>query len=132
MQTAIDGRNAAKHVPAGDKHVDLFWGLPWSGGWRMLSAPFPASLLCYRAQTPGRRLIRRFFVEELLRDFTVYPYMKETATLAGKVDGEQQAKAYTPFADLLIEATALSLGFSVLTVNLRRFRLIPGLAVVPF
>jgi predicted nucleic acid-binding protein len=53
--------------------------------------------------------------------------------LAGKIDGEQQAQGVTvPFADLLIGATALSLGFSVLTVNLRHFCLVPGLTVVPF
>src|SRR5579863_5247145 len=37
-----------------------------------------------------------------------------------------------PFPDLLIGATALSLGFSVLTANLRHFRLIPGLSVKHF
>jgi predicted nucleic acid-binding protein len=36
-----------------------------------------------------------------------------------------------PFGDLLIGATALSLGFSVLTANLRHFQKIPGLTVVP-
>ena len=87
----------------------------------------------YRAQTPERRLRRQSFIEELLRDLTVYPYTKETAILAGKIDGEQQTRGATiPFADLLIGATALSLGFSVLTVNLRHFRLIPGLAIVAF
>ena len=66
-------------------------------------------------------------------DLTVHPYTKETAMLAGKIDGEQQAQGVTvPFADLLIGATALSVGFSVLTVNLRHFRLIPGLSVLPF
>ena len=39
---------------------------------------------------------------------------------------------YIPFADLLIGATALSLNFAVLTVNLRHFRLIPGLSVISF
>jgi hypothetical protein len=34
-----------------------------------------------------------------------------------------------PCADLLIGATALSLGYSVLTVNARRFGRIPGLSV---
>ncbi len=35
-----------------------------------------------------------------------------------------------PFGDLLIGATALSLGFSVLTVNLRHFRFIPDLQIL--
>jgi len=34
------------------------------------------------------------------------------------------------FTDLLIGATALSLGFSVLTTNMRHFKLIPGLNVL--
>jgi tRNA(fMet)-specific endonuclease VapC len=87
----------------------------------------------YHAKSPATRLRRQSFIEELLRDLTVYPYIKATAMLAGKIDGEQQACGITiPFADLLIGATALSLGFSVLTVNLRHFRLIPGLSVVAF
>ena len=85
----------------------------------------------YRAQTPEMRLRRESFIEEMLRDVTVYPYTKETAMLAGKIDGEQQAKGVTvPFGDLLIGATALSLGFSVLTVNLRHFRFIPDLQIL--
>jgi tRNA(fMet)-specific endonuclease VapC len=85
----------------------------------------------YRAPTPEMRLRRESFIEEMLRDVTVYPYTKETAMLAGKIDAEQQAKGVTvPFGDLLIGATALSLGFSVLTVNLRHFRLIPDLQIL--
>jgi predicted nucleic acid-binding protein len=37
-----------------------------------------------------------------------------------------------PFGDLLIGATALSLGFKVLTGSLRDFQRIPGLSVVQF
>jgi len=85
----------------------------------------------YRAQTPEMRRRRESIIEEMLRDVTVYPYTKETAMLAGKIDGEQQAKGVTvPFGDLLIGATALSLGFSVLTVNLRHFRFIPDLQIL--
>jgi predicted nucleic acid-binding protein len=85
----------------------------------------------YRAQTPAMRLRRRSFIDELLRDLTVYPYTKATALLAGKIDGEQQAQGVTiPFGDLLVGATALELGFPVLTDNLRHFRLIPGLKII--
>jgi len=87
----------------------------------------------YRAQTPETRLRRESFINELLADVTVYPYTKETALLAGKLDGEQQNRGVTiPFADLLIGATALSLGYKVLTGNLRHFQQIPGLSVVQF
>lgn len=85
----------------------------------------------YRAPTPQVRLRRQSFLEELLADLTVFPYTKETALLAGKLDGEQQSRGVViPFADLLIGATALVLSYSVLTVNARHFERIPGLSVV--
>jgi predicted nucleic acid-binding protein len=86
-----------------------------------------------RAQTEEARGRRDAFLRELLDDVEVYPYMKETALLAGKIDGEQQRRGVTiPFADLLIGATALEVGYSLLTVNVRHFHLIPGLTVLPF
>jgi len=77
------------------------------------------------------RARRESFLRELRADLTVYRYTKETTMLAGKIDGEQQSQGVViPFGDLLIGATALSLGFSVLTANLRHFQKIPGLTVV--
>lgn len=87
----------------------------------------------YRASNPQIRASREGFLNDLLRIMPVIPYSQETALLAGRIDGEEQAQGITiPFADLLIGATALSIGFSVLTSNPRHFRLIPGLNVVPF
>lgn len=87
----------------------------------------------YRASTPAIRSRRESFLSELLADLSIYPYNKETAMLAGKIDGEQRAKGIViPFADLLIGATALSLGYSVLTANTRDFEKIPSLSVVRF
>lgn len=58
---------------------------------------------------------------------------QEAARVAGKLDGEQQSRGTViPFGDLLIAATALSLSYSVLTVNLRHFQQVPGLTVVQF
>lgn len=49
----------------------------------------------------------------------------------GEIDAQQQTNGVTiPFADLLIGATGLSLGFSVLTGNPRHLRLIPGLQIL--
>jgi tRNA(fMet)-specific endonuclease VapC len=80
------------------------------------------------ASPPARR---ESFLNELLADLTVYPYTKETALLAGKIDGEQQSRGVViPFGDLLIGATPLSLGYKVLTGNLRDFQRIPGLSVM--
>src|SRR5437870_6774661 len=61
----------------------------------------------YRAQAPEMRVRRESFLHELLADLTVYPYTKETAMLAGRIDGEQQSQGVViPFGDLLIGATA--------------------------
>jgi len=85
----------------------------------------------YRANSTQVQARRRSFVDELRIGLTVYPYTAETAMLAGRIDGEQTAKGVIiPYADLLIGATALSLGFSVLTSNMRHFTLIPGLHVI--
>ncbi|HEY3975117.1 MAG TPA: PIN domain-containing protein [Candidatus Sulfotelmatobacter sp.] len=85
----------------------------------------------YRAQTAEARNRRDAFIRELVNDVAVYPYTRETALLAGKLDGEQQSRGViVPFIDLLIGATALEVGYSLLTVNTRHFRIIPGLSVV--
>lgn len=85
----------------------------------------------YRAQTAQARSRRDSFIRELLNDVEVYPYTKETALMAGKIDGEQQSQGIIiPFGDLLIGATALEVGYSLLTVNVRHFERIPGLSVV--
>jgi tRNA(fMet)-specific endonuclease VapC len=87
----------------------------------------------YRAKTLAMRLRRQSFLDELLTDITVYPYTAQTALLAGRLDGEQRSHGVViPFADLLIGATALSIGYAVLTANVRHFRQIPGLSVLQF
>jgi len=85
----------------------------------------------YRAQTEDARNRRDSFIRELLNDVEVYPYTRETALVAGRIDAEQRSRGVTiPFADLLIGATALEVGYSLLTVNVRHFRLVPGLTVI--
>lgn len=85
----------------------------------------------YRTQDPALRRKRENYLSELLRAVIVFPYTERTATLAGRIQGEQQARGITiPSLDLLIGATALEIRYSVLTVNVRHFRLIPGLTVV--
>jgi len=85
----------------------------------------------YRARNDTDRERRRAFTDELLRDMTVYPVTLEIAQLAGRVEGEQAARGVSiALEDLLIEATALHLGYSVATSNVRHFRLIPKLSIV--
>jgi tRNA(fMet)-specific endonuclease VapC len=85
----------------------------------------------HRAETAERRARREAPVEALLAAVVVYPLTVDMARLAGSVDGEQQSRGVViPFADLLIGATALHVGYSVLTVNQRHFRRIPDLSVI--
>jgi tRNA(fMet)-specific endonuclease VapC len=85
----------------------------------------------HRADTAERQARREAFVEELHSTVAIYPLTTDIARLAGKLDAEQQSRAIVvPFADLLIGATALSLGYSVLTVNARRFGRIRSLSVI--
>jgi tRNA(fMet)-specific endonuclease VapC len=61
----------------------------------------------------------------------VYPVTLEVAQLAGKIEGELASHGVSiAFEDLLIGTTALYLGYAVVTLNVRHFRLIPGLPVV--
>jgi tRNA(fMet)-specific endonuclease VapC len=87
----------------------------------------------YRTSDPDIRARRELFLNELLRAVTVYPYTKATAMLAGRIDGEQRARGITiPSLDLMIGATALNLDFSLMTVNVRHFQMLPGLRVLTF
>ena len=87
----------------------------------------------YRAQTPSVRARRESVIQDLLTDVEVVSYTKETAMLAGRLDGEQRSQGVTiPSMDLLIGATALEHDYSVITVNVRHFQLIPGLKLLQF
>ena len=84
-----------------------------------------------RADTLQRRENRRQFIQELQTAVPIHPITVAVALRAGQIDGENQAKGLRlPLADLLIGVTALELGYSVATGNLRHFQLIPGLSVV--
>ena len=84
-----------------------------------------------RADTPQRRTRREQFVEELLTAVPVYAVDVPIALRAGQLDGHNQARGVrVPLPDLLIGVTALELGYSVGTANLRHFQQVPGLSVV--
>jgi predicted nucleic acid-binding protein len=85
----------------------------------------------YRAKDPQIRGRRETFIQDLLTDMQVVPYTRSTAFLAGKIDGEQRSAGITiPSMDLLIGATALEIGYAVVTANVRHFKLIPNLSVI--
>jgi predicted nucleic acid-binding protein len=61
----------------------------------------------------------------------IHPVTVPIALRVGKIDGENQATGLRlSLADLLIGVTALELGYSVATGNLRHFQRIPGLSVM--
>jgi len=67
----------------------------------------------------------------LCQDVPVYPVTRDIAWLVGRLEGQQEAKGIQyAFEDLVIGATALHLGYAVMTLNARHFQRIPGLAVV--
>jgi predicted nucleic acid-binding protein len=84
-----------------------------------------------RAKDDATRLRREAYAGEVFRLLTVYPLTLEMAKLAGRIEGEEAARGNVlPFEDLMIGATALFLGFSVCTLNVKHFQVIPGLSVV--
>ena len=84
-----------------------------------------------RADTPARRAKRQQFIQELLTALPIHPITVPVALRAGQIDGEKQAKGVRlPLSDLLIGVTALELGYSVATANLRHFQMIPDLKIV--
>jgi tRNA(fMet)-specific endonuclease VapC len=85
----------------------------------------------HRAKSDADRERRSAFSEELRRDMVVHPVTVEIAELAGRIEGEQAARGISiAFEDLLIGATALHVGYDVVTLNLRHFKQIPGLTVL--
>jgi predicted nucleic acid-binding protein len=83
-----------------------------------------------RADTAQRKARRQQFIQELLTALPIHPVTVTIALRVGYLDGENQTKGVRlPLADLLIGVTALELGYSVATGNLRHFQLIPGLSV---
>jgi tRNA(fMet)-specific endonuclease VapC len=86
-----------------------------------------------RADTAQRKQNRQQFVQELLTALPIHPVTVPVAPRVGRIDGESQSKGVRlPLADLLIGVTALELGCSVATGNLRHFQRIPGLTVMQF
>jgi tRNA(fMet)-specific endonuclease VapC len=85
----------------------------------------------YRAPDASVRLRRERFIDDLLADMEVVPYTRDTALLAGKIDGEQRRNGISiPSVDLFIGATALSHNYGIATLSVRHFELIPVLQII--
>ncbi len=85
----------------------------------------------WRAATPETAQRRRAFLDEVLAAIPVHPFTLEMAQLAAKIDAGARREGTTiPFADPEIGVTALHFGYAIGTLNVRHFRMIPGLSVV--
>lgn len=85
----------------------------------------------YRARTDAYKVRRRNFADEVFNGLIVQSVSLVIAQLAGRIEGEQAAKGIAiPFEDLVIGATALHLGYDVVTLNTKHFSFIPNLKTV--
>ncbi len=97
-----------------------------------LAAITAAELLAgvHRADSPERRLRRETFVEAILEVVPVLSFDLRVARTHAQIWAQLLATGQTIGAhDLLIAATALAHGYSVLTDNIREFHRVPGLEV---
>jgi tRNA(fMet)-specific endonuclease VapC len=84
----------------------------------------------HRADTASRRIRRSAFVEKIIELFPVYPFEITAARIYAEIWAALSQKGTVIGAhDLIIGATAISLGFSVATFNERDFLKISGLKV---
>jgi len=89
-----------------------------------ISAVTVAELLhgVHRADTEKRRLTRSAFVEKIIQAFPVYPFDLNAARIYAKVWANLAKKGTTIGAhDLMIASTAIALGFSVVTADVRDY-----------
>lgn len=84
----------------------------------------------HRADSESRRLKREAFVQKVIDTFPVYPFDISAARIYAEIWANLLKKGVPIGAhDLLIAATAISLGFSVATHNVRDFKKIKGLSL---
>lgn len=84
----------------------------------------------HRADSTKRRLKRSAYVEKVIELFPVYSFEISMARIYAELWSDLSRRGILIGAhDLIIGATALSLGFSVATYNLRHFGRIEGLKV---
>ena len=85
----------------------------------------------HRANDTTRKQRRLAFIDRLCNDVPVYPVTLQIARMVGRLEGELASLGFTmSFEDLAIGVTALQLGFEVATLNVKHYKLIPGLKVI--
>lgn len=84
----------------------------------------------HRADSERRRLKREAFVEKVIEIFPIYPFDLAVARIYARVWANLARKGVTIGShDLMIGATCISLGFSVVTLDIRDFGNIPGIEI---
>ena len=87
----------------------------------------------YRADSEKRRLKREAFVEKIIETFPIYIFDLSAARIYARVWATLAKKGISIGAhDLIIASTAVSLGFSVVTSDMRDYSKIKGLKVENF
>ncbi len=84
----------------------------------------------HRADTQKRRIKRASYVEKVLELYALYPFDLAAARIYAELWATLQRKGVRIGAhDLIIAATAISLGWTVATLDLRDYRKIEGLTL---
>ena len=84
----------------------------------------------HRADSTKRRLKRSAYVEKIIELFPIYVFETSIARIYAELSSDLSKKGIQIGAhDLIIGSTALSLGFSVATCNMRHFERIEGLKI---
>ncbi len=87
----------------------------------------------HRADSQKRRLKREAYVEKVIETFPIYPFDLGTSRIYAGIWANLAKKGINIGAhDLMIASTSISLGFSVITSDLRDYKKIKGLTVEKF
>jgi tRNA(fMet)-specific endonuclease VapC len=87
----------------------------------------------HRADSEKRRLTRGAFVEKIIQTFPLYPFELNAARIYAKLWANLTKKGVTIGAhDLMIASTAIALGFSVLTADVRDYGKVKEVSVEKF
>ena len=84
----------------------------------------------YRADSEKRRLKREAYVEKIIENFPIFPFDLNAARIYARVWAGLAKRGINIGAhDLIIASTAISLGYSVMTSDMRDYKKIKGLTV---
>jgi tRNA(fMet)-specific endonuclease VapC len=87
----------------------------------------------HRADSEKRRLVRSAFVEKIIQTFPLHPFDLSAARMYAKIWANLARKGVTIGAhDLMIASTALALGFSVVTADMRDYGKIKEVTIEKF